>query len=154
MKKLILAALLSFIFIGAKAQEYRMVVQLTDGTEDVYSYSEDLTVVMMPAGIHLMDTENSVYTSYSFSDISMIYFKTKASLEDVSNSGLVFLYPNPTASSLKVAGAENQKVEIFSMDGRMVYSGMNTTGEINVSSLEKGVYAVKINGKTLKFSKL
>lgn len=154
MKKLILAALLFCISIGVNAQEYQMVVQKTDGTETTYSYDDLTSITFYDEGIYIHPNSYSSYiTELKFSEISKIYFITYSSLNETSKDA-VLLYPNPATSSLRIAGAENERVEIYSMDGKMVYNGINNGSEINVSSLEKGIYAVKINGKTLKFSKL
>ncbi|MBP3253559.1 MAG: T9SS type A sorting domain-containing protein [Bacteroidales bacterium] len=154
MKKLILAALLYLVFISANAQEYQMVVQKTDGTETTYSYDDLISITFYDEGICIHPNSIANYLiELKFSEIAKIYFKNNASLNE-ANTDAVLLYPNPAASSLRIAGAEKQRVEIYSMDGKMIYNGINNGEEINVASFEKGIYAVKINGKTFKFSKL
>ncbi|MBQ7984074.1 MAG: T9SS type A sorting domain-containing protein [Bacteroidales bacterium] len=154
MKKLILAALLCCVFISANAQEYQMVVQKTDGTEAYYDYSYQPQITFTDDGIVVSSITTEIGDlTLKFSEIAKIYFKNNASLNEV-NTDAVLLYPNPATSSLRIAGAEKQRVEIYSMDGKMIYSGINNGEQINVASFEKGVYAVKINGKTFKFSKL
>ncbi|MBR1627107.1 MAG: T9SS type A sorting domain-containing protein [Bacteroidales bacterium] len=154
MKKLILFAVASILFIGASAQNYTMVVQKTDGTEYFWSYDLNPTITFYDEGFKITSLDNSSDAVYNFTDVAKIYFKTASSLNGIEQNDVVILYPNPTTSSLRIVGAENQRTEIFSMDGRMIYSGINNGKDINVSNFEKGVYAVRINGKTLKFSKL
>ena len=154
MKKVILTALLLFICAGVKAQEYQMAVQKTDGTEVIYDYNYEPAITFTEDGLVISSTNAEIGDlTIKFSEISKIYFKTYSGLKNVDKNS-VFLYPNPATSSLHIAGADRENVQIYSMDGKMVYNGINDGKEINVSALEKGIYAVRINGKTLKFSKL
>ena len=154
MKKLILLAFALSVIIGASAQNYTMVVQKTDGSEFYYSHEDNPSISFHDGSFTVSSSDNSSDATYSFADVAKIYFKPAASSDAISENDAVLLYPNPATSSLHIAGAGNEKVEIYSMDGKLVYNGINNGKDINVSSLEKGIYAVRINGKTLKFSKL
>ncbi len=65
------------------------------------------------------------------------------------------LYPNPVRSELKVSGILiNENYEIYSIDGKLLESGIYKKAEnINVNSLPKGSYLLKIAGQNLKFIK-
>jgi len=54
-------------------------------------------------------------------------------------------FPNPVKDELSII-AENQinKVEIYTLDGKIQMQENNFTGKINVSTLTKGVYLVKV----------
>ena len=58
---------------------------------------------------------------------------------------------------IEIGGYDNSKnysVEIFNTAGAKVLGYANWRGEqLNISSLSKGVYVLKINNTTLKFSK-
>jgi hypothetical protein len=57
----------------------------------------------------------------------------------------VSVYPNPAQNEIKIAGLENvAKIEIFSIIGNKVLSVSNPSEIIDISSLEQGVYAVKL----------
>lgn len=75
----------------------------------------------------------------------------------VNDSGKdpVKVYPNPVKNSLSVSGiTKEQQYEIYSMDGKMIKTGTYSSGKtIDVNSLTKGVYLLKIDNQNLKFIK-
>lgn len=75
----------------------------------------------------------------------------------VNDSGKdpVKVYPNPVKNSLSVSGiTKDQQYEIFSMDGKMIKTGTYSSGKtIDVNTLTKGVYLLKIENQNLKFIK-
>ena len=83
-----------------------------------------------------------------------MYFQSDEDLSEINFEQTSFVYPNPAKDNIRIIGVENQDVEIFSTDGKLVmkerYDGMN----LNVSSLPKGFYLIKTNGQTLKFNKI
>lgn len=75
----------------------------------------------------------------------------------VNDSGKdqVKIYPNPVKNSLSVSGiTKDQQYEIYSMDGKMIKTGTYSSGKtIDVNTLTKGVYLLKIENQNLKFIK-
>lgn len=75
----------------------------------------------------------------------------------VNDSGKdpVKVYPNPVKNSLSVSGiTKDQQYEIYSMDGKMIKTGIYSSGKtIDVNILTKGVYLLKIENQNLKFIK-
>lgn len=79
------------------------------------------------------------------------------SVNDFSNSGLQ-IYPNPVVDVLHISNAgKNAKFEILNIAGQLVKKGELINNEINVSSLAKGVYVIKMTSDekslTNKFEK-
>ena len=75
----------------------------------------------------------------------------------VNDSGkdAVKVYPNPVKDQLSVAGiTKSQKYEIYSLDGKMIKNGNYSSDKtIDVNSLSKGIYILKIDNQNLKFIK-
>ena len=75
----------------------------------------------------------------------------------VNDSGKdpVKVYPNPVKNSLSVSGiTKDQQYEVYSMDGKMIKTGTYSSGKtIDVNTLTKGVYLLKIENQNLKFIK-
>ena len=67
----------------------------------------------------------------------------------------VKIYPNPVKEKMSVSGIHKDTVyEIFSMDGKMIKIGTYSSGKtIDVNTLTKGVYLLKIENQNLKFIK-
>lgn len=56
----------------------------------------------------------------------------------------VHIYPNPVHNVLNLSIEEVDRVEIYDMLGKMILSEATSDSKINVSSLQKGMYIVKI----------
>jgi hypothetical protein len=103
-------------------------------------------------------------SNYSNTDLSFVgsdlvidelHFKTMALSNGIFNrpfSNKISIYPNPTAGILKIqdTGFKLQRLEIYNIQGKMVYStaGFKTQSlnEIDISSIQKGIYFVKMIG--------
>lgn len=62
------------------------------------------------------------------------------------------VYPNPTTDILYLDGVDNEMVSIYDAMGRLVMQQVYN-GNLNVSSLAKGFYAVKTSNQITKFVK-
>ena len=58
----------------------------------------------------------------------------------------VNVYPNPATVSFSVAGAENSKVSVYDIAGRLVLTS-DKASNVSVAGLAKGVYKVIVNGE-------
>jgi hypothetical protein len=102
---------------------------------------------------------NAVTDDYAVSTIKRIGFSPDESLniDEKQFSKLIELYPNPTDRFLYFSNIveATQMVNIYSLQGLMVYSGMVNHEQqvIDVSTLSSGVYLLKIGAQTLKFMK-
>ncbi|OWK74133.1 peptidase M1 [Flavobacteriaceae bacterium JJC] len=72
-----------------------------------------------------------------------------------SEKDAIKVYPNPVKDQLSVSGiTKNQKYEIYSLDGKLIKTGTYSAGQtIDVNSLTKGAYLLKIDSQNLKFIK-
>lgn len=75
-------------------------------------------------------------------------------VESLDKDG-VKVFPNPVKSQLSISGlTKDENFEIYSLDGKLVKTGIFSSKQnINVNSLAKGVYLIKIDGKSIKFVK-
>lgn len=74
---------------------------------------------------------------------------------DNSSKDAVKIYPNPVKNQLSVSGiSRDQNFEIFSIDGKLIKKGSISSGKpVDVTSISKGIYIFKIDGKSIKFVK-
>ena len=84
---------------------------------------------------------------------------TPTGIDEVGVNGTFFVYPNPVAEELTVRGlqfaVEKQiPVELFSVDGKKVWSVTPTanTIAINVQNFAKGIYLLKVGTATKKIA--
>ncbi len=83
------------------------------------------------------------YVSIS-NDCSTVNFSRTLSTEDVEFVDVV-IYPNPTSDVLNIEGIADIKVaELYSIQGKEVQIFKNTSTQIDVSFLRRGIYFLKI----------
>lgn len=71
----------------------------------------------------------------------------------VHSKNSMHLYPNPVMDELHIEGVVNDiEVEITDLSGKLILK-QNVSGSINVSSLQSGIYLLKVNGKVSSFIK-
>lgn len=84
--------------------------------------------------------------------------KGLSSIANVENNTNISVYPNPVANTINVKGTKNiERITISNVSGQEIMNVSSPKQQINVSSLDKGVYFINIysNGtvKTEKFVK-
>ena len=87
-------------------------------------------------------------------DLGAYEFQAKSGLTELSNGKMLF-YPNPAADVFSVdAGEKVSRIKIYHLNGNLLLS-QEVTGKsvINISSLPKGIYVVKMNGLAGKLVK-
>jgi len=79
------------------------------------------------------------------------------SIDDLNSANELLIYPNPTDGMIYLEGElkGDERIEIYSLDGKLIFNASLTENELNLSSLEKGMYLVKIaNGNASRVCKL
>jgi hypothetical protein len=69
----------------------------------------------------------------------------QSSIEDLENSSIVGIYPNPVSDKLFIRSEENiKRAEIYNIQGKLIKIVENNTKEISVSDLKAGIYMLQI----------
>lgn len=73
-------------------------------------------------------------------------------LSETAASSVITAYPNPVATLLNVTVSADQQAEILSAEGKQVMSAELTKGRnsIDLSHLPRGLYFIRLDGKTGK----
>ncbi len=69
-------------------------------------------------------------------------FSTVQEFQESNES--IIVYPNPASSELNISAENYQKVEIYDIMGKLVFSQNAAISQIDVSSLSQGTYFLKI----------
>ena len=113
-----------------------LVVHQMDGTENAFQL-EGTTLQFQPDSDMLQVSTDGTSNSFSLSQITGIAYEYR----DFSSLGI---------SSITLSNA--LQAEVYSLDGRKVSAEFQSLqGALN--TLPKGVYIIKVNGKTLKIAK-
>lgn len=156
--------LIAMVFVLAMFATMKTSAQTTDIT--VYYRTNSSTDVIQDVKKFYFEGESVVFklgdgttTSFAMTDVKkMTLAYNEPGLQDIeelsANEGL---YPNPVSDMLYFnfnVGAD-VTMQIYSATGQLVKeANLSSDGAIDVSDLNEGLYIVKIDGKTYKFSKL
>lgn len=161
MNRQIIAAI---VFIFAILATMKTNAQTTDIT--VHYRTNSTSEVMQDVKKFYFEGENIVFrlgdgttTSLAVAEVKkMTLAYNEPDLSDVdeyANEG--GLYPNPVSDMLyfNFNVASDVTMQIYSATGQLVKEeNLSTGGTVDVSDLNEGLYIVRIDGKTYKFSKL
>lgn len=107
-----------------------------------------------------LDGKESGVTSYVLSEIANITFeatKTPASgIEEGVTTKELSIYPNPAMDAVRLRGLEEASmVTVYTVAGNVVmHLEVFPDESIHVAGLPKGLYLLRVNNRTIKFSKL
>ena len=114
----------------------------TEYTFDLSSYSKDAIWVAI-RHYHVTDMFR----------LNLDYITLGQNAGVAENDANVFsVYPNPATSTLYIDGAEGETVSVYDATGRLVMQEVYN-GQLNVSTLEKGIYAVRVGTNVVRFVK-
>lgn len=156
--------LIAMVFVLAMFATMKTSAQTTDIT--VYYRTNSSTDVIQDVKKFYFEGESVVFklgdgttTSFAMTDVKkMTLAYNEPGLQDIeelsANEGF---YPNPVSDMLyfNFNVGEDVTMQIYSATGQLVKeANLSSDGAIDVSDLNEGLYIVKIDGKTYKFSKL
>ena len=162
--KIKLSMILFFMFSLINTRGQELYVTEKKNNQDVYNFNELNKLSFSAGNIFVSLTDNSS-ENYALSDLRCLSFTDLGigtnSISQKTTGNTIELFPNPVKDILhvKLTGSENKKtkLEIFSVDGKKVYSReLNPnlkTHQISLPVFTKGVYVCKIKNRTIKFIK-
>ena len=140
-------------------------VSISYTDEEVLGFEEALLVIeaqnnagewVVLDGSMVDEDNNSVASrngDLSFKRITLSSSDASLSIETISGSNAISVYPNPTMESITVNGFSNNiQAQIININGRVVMK--STSPKMNMSSLSKGMYILNVkdaNHKTGSF---
>ena len=154
MKKVLLVF---FVLFWGKlnAQSYELVIRMNDQSETVWTH-ESLRNIIFDGETTLIVVENESLATHQYDlvEINKIYFKNGVAITELNKDEASFVFPNPAKNNIRIFGIENQDIEIFSTDGKLIHKEGYEGNYIDISYLPQGLYLIKTNGQTLKFNKI
>ncbi len=98
---------------------------------------------------HLYNNPTS-QLGYGIPDFGEAY-EDMMSVQDMDSNSLVQIYPNPSSGMVNIQSEKQvQQIQVISLEGKIIRK-YNSSTQINIQDLPKGVYVLKIqleNGKT------
>lgn len=155
------------ILVGGQFTNYngstgnRIIRLNTDGTKDTNfntgtGFNNDVyTIATLANGKILVGGQFTNYNGNNESDFIIgLHSETSLSTTDFNNSNPFIIYPNPVQDVLQLQThnfTNIKTVKIIDLQGKLILEEENNT--INVSTLSKGVYIIKVITKEGEFTK-
>ncbi|WP_374172655.1 zinc-dependent metalloprotease [Flavobacterium tructae] len=73
--------------------------------------------------------------------------------KEAEKSQDIVLYPNPVKDILTISNISSEEYIIYNLNGQQILAGRTQTGQINVSTLPKGGYIIRIKNSSKQFIK-
>ncbi len=132
-------------------EDYSYFLMLTISPEEGYCFTDETTVFYN--GDSSLLALGYVIASGKFLASTINYYVTDPTIgitEQTEES--IALWPNPATNILYLDVMDGTPVSVFDMTGRLVRQ-QRYEGQIDVSSLAPGIYALKAEGSTIRFVK-
>lgn len=158
MKNKLLIVLISLMFLNINhiIAQTEVIIQYTDGYEEIYLV-EDAGKVYFSDSDLMINDGNNVINTIALSDIKKINFNSTVGISELGDVSNILVYPNPSNNAIRVTNTKNSNfdVTIYSLLGTVVLKGNYSSDElIDISSLTTGLYFISIDNKITKFCKL
>lgn len=115
--------------------------------------------IVFDNGNMIFNFQNATSNSYPIGSIAAITFNPNTDTKMTSSVvGKFSIYPNPVVNKFYIKDSDDKaiSVTIYQLNGSVVsrFAIQNDANGIDISSLQSGLYLVKINNQTFKISKL
>lgn len=146
-----------FFSLNLPAQQRALQIQFYSG-EPRYIALEALSKMTFSADHLLLEYADKRTEEIGILTMKELSFASVTGVEDFSfDDRAVFLYPNPAVNHIVLENLSVGKntIEIYSVAGDQVLSVRSSGGSqtLDVSTLSKGLYVLKVKGQILRFMK-
>lgn len=149
--------LLSGLFAMQAVAQTDVTIVTRDGQQESLFVKEDGGLYFSDDNLIVSPVQGESKT-YALSSVRKLLFsQATVDLQTPESDGVLSIYPNPVLNDLNVLhlGSGLLSYSILSINGVVLTEGILSSNEsIDVSTLAAGFYFLKVNGQTLKFTKL
>lgn len=133
---------LSKLFIDPEGDSLTYVFDYNADEISVVESNSTLTLTLLKESEANIDiTASDGWTGYRTYTITLS--PTTSIINPNEKASTIKLFPNPANSVLMFDSDEIELIEIYNLNGKLINSFRNPKGEINISSLENGLFIVK-----------
>lgn len=155
MKKVLLLFLLFFLSATTYAQRKSVLsVLMKDGTSVCFYLSELPVVTFVDDDVKIVSSTEEAQVKRTLVDHFEFLDEMPTDVDELEGTSETF---ELTANTIYVGGLDEAcKVQVFSLNGRVVLSGVagnDGSVKLSLASLSSGVYLVNYNETTIKFIK-
>jgi len=150
-------AFLLVIGINYGQAQNSLIVKLNNNSQSGYLLS-NIDRITFSGGNMLLKNKDAAASSILLSDINLMSFGIYSAVPELTiDASSMNIFPNPACKYIQLKNAPEGQIHIvvFRLDGGILINKNLTdkTECIDISNLCNGIYLLKVNNKTLKFTK-
>lgn len=136
--------------LTASATDFYLWVTQTTGDETSWALS-DVRKITFSNGNVVVTATDGTSSTFAMSEVSKLNFQTSpTAINSLQTESSVRF----NGDNLQVSASEGTAVDVYSPTGTLVgKASVDGSGQVSLSNLPKGVYMVKVGGKTSKVLK-
>jgi len=118
-------------------------------------YAADPSGYVAQGKIYTYDLQGTLLNTFTVTSLPnqiIAYNSASLSTSENSKASKLTVYPNPASNRFFVQGLNSGNVQVYDLNGRIVINEKYTEKGINVNTLSKGIYIVKVTDKNINFS--
>jgi hypothetical protein len=154
--KIILLLTVVLCVSNAFSQTNSLTVTTKDGSKNFFDLNSIKRIKFQSSNLEI-SYQNKI-EMISLPTIQLLSFGLYASYSATNEKSTLCVYPNPAHHFLSIAGISTpiNQVVIYSANGIRLLnlSNCQSDDKIDISTLSKGLYFVKVNNETIKFIKI
>ena len=138
-----------------QAQSTVLRITKTDNSTSSFDVSQ-LNTVMFNDTTMIVELSNGTVNNFPINTIRSFVVRDITGINEIQAHSLI-VYPNPATTTIQLLNleAQTQPANVYAVTGQLllVKPVSSTDNTIDVSVLKQGIYILKLNGQTIKFSK-
>jgi hypothetical protein len=162
--RFVFSSVLSLFFLfgiavmNVHSQSNALILKKTDGTDQSIAFAKLKKITFSGTNL-LLNFQSDPNESVSLLTIRKMVFGTYTSVNSITaDSKDLVVYPNPSTDfiCIKNRTVDKSKVVIYSISGAQVLCVNSYSGDdkIDIRSLRRGMYILKLDNQVFKFTKL
>lgn len=156
-KRITTLLVLCLLIFGLKTNAQTQALNIANADGSVKSVRlTDIKKINFSGSNMVLNLQSGTLESVSIPGITKMYFSLYTSLSSVYESTSLHAFPNPALDVVSFKNLiDNQRlVSVFDVTGSKVCELLINNNSIDVSSLNKGIYLLKVGHQIVKITKL
>ncbi|MEI7502422.1 MAG: T9SS type A sorting domain-containing protein [Paludibacter sp.] len=145
------------LFTNSAQAQNSLIVKLNNNSQSGYLLSS-IDRITFSGGNLVLKYKDAATSSIILSDIDLLHFGIYSEVPELTSNELkIEVYPSPACNYIQLKNLPEEQIHIvvYRLDGGVLINKilMDRTQCIDISNLCNGIYLLKVNNKTLKFTK-
>lgn len=153
--KAFLSLVCCLLFVQLAAAQVVVTVQTTDGSSYPITLATGGELQVSDESLTVVADATTTY-SYALDEVSKILFAGQVSIREVEAGPAISAYPNPAGGHFALQGVPDgqHQLTLYSANGARVLTTTYEAGQqVDISSLPRGLYLVRIENSVTKLIK-